>query len=309
MRTPVFFSWQSDTPAESGQDVIRLALERATSHIAADLSQPYRPEIDQDTRGVPGSPAMVEAILEKINSCAVFVADVTLSYRRQLDRPRSAPNPNVLLELGYALRRLSSHRVLMVLDVDYGGPEELPFDLRGNRVIPYRGSTISPDDSELDSLALRLEDDLRTILRTAGLPDDLAPALDITLEFEKVRIEPRRHDYRLVVQLLNRGSEIIRDWEIEVRFPRITLDPDKSYPIDESASDPSVAVMRMTEQGHSGPIHPGARKTVLCVDYVMNDVLFRMADALFAFKVGATAYVADKKVTSSSRRFGDLQIY
>jgi hypothetical protein len=134
MDVKVFFSWQSDTQPETGRQLIERALYRAAAAVAADTSIPYRPEVDQDTRGVPGAPAMVAAILGKIDACSVFVADVTLTFERP-ERERKSPNPNVLLELGYALRRLGQHRVLLVLDTTNGGAEKLPFDLRGNRAI------------------------------------------------------------------------------------------------------------------------------------------------------------------------------
>lgn len=50
---------------------------------------------------------------------------------------RSSPNPNVLLELGYAVSQLGWDRIVMVMNTAFGDVTQLPFDLRGRRVLPY----------------------------------------------------------------------------------------------------------------------------------------------------------------------------
>ncbi len=46
---------------------------------------------------------------------------------------KAMPNPNVLLELGYAAAKLGWDRLVLVMNTNYGHPEELPFDLRNRR--------------------------------------------------------------------------------------------------------------------------------------------------------------------------------
>jgi hypothetical protein len=228
MNVHVFFSWQSDSPADRGRQLLERALDRATAAVAADTSVPYRPSLDQDTRGVPGAPAMVAALLRQIDACSIFVADVTLSFAL-VERDRRAPNPNVLLELGYALQRLGPERVILVLDTANGGPERLPFDLRGNRAITYS----SQDDPETSETALiaQLSEGLALILRSVGPPADIVPPVTIDLEFSKERIESDRHDYRLHVSASNRGDTQLRDWSVELRFPSALLNPQRNYPV------------------------------------------------------------------------------
>jgi hypothetical protein len=48
-------------------------------------------------------------------------------------------------ELGYALARVGRDRVVMVLNLAYGKPDELPFDLRHMRVMTY---TAKPDETD-----------------------------------------------------------------------------------------------------------------------------------------------------------------
>jgi hypothetical protein len=135
MASTIFYSWQSDLPNATNRGFIQTALERAARSIRDDASISVEPVVDRDTAGVPGSPDIATTILQKIDSCDVFVCDVSIINSGQGQRP--APNPNVLFELGYALKRLGWGRVIMILNAAFGLVSELPFDLRMKRVLVY----------------------------------------------------------------------------------------------------------------------------------------------------------------------------
>jgi hypothetical protein len=131
----IFWSWQSDTPPASGRDFVKSALSEAIEQMAEELalSEAERPELDHDTKDVPGLAPIADTIFDKIDSAALFVADVTLTGATT-DGEKRTPNPNVLIELGYALKALGTERIVLVAN-SAGGfrPEDLPFDLRHRR--------------------------------------------------------------------------------------------------------------------------------------------------------------------------------
>ncbi len=100
----VFYSWQSWTDAGANRNFIEDCLERAIKEIRKDDSLRLDPVIDRDVQGVPGSADIANTILSKIAEADVFVADV--SFVNDLAPGRRTPNPNVLMELGYALAKL-----------------------------------------------------------------------------------------------------------------------------------------------------------------------------------------------------------
>ena len=60
---------------------------------------------------MPGAPDIARAILEKIAAADLIVADISIING---DRDgRRTPNPNVLIELGYALCALGPERVVL----------------------------------------------------------------------------------------------------------------------------------------------------------------------------------------------------
>jgi hypothetical protein len=122
MNLKLFYSWQSDTDEKSNRFFVRDALELACKGLE------YQVELDEATRGVPGSPSIVDSIFRKIEGSALFIPDITL-VGRYSDR-KHAVNPNVLIEYGYALCSLGEGRIIPFINRYYGDPESLPFDLR-----------------------------------------------------------------------------------------------------------------------------------------------------------------------------------
>lgn len=129
----VFYSWQSDLPRKSTRDVIHGAAATAIRSIVADGTLVDSPRLDHDTLNVAGAPEIARTIFEKIDESAIFIADVTfIAVSKQEDsnkKPKYLPNPNVLIELGYAASQLGYERLVLVFNSAYGKPEDLPFDL------------------------------------------------------------------------------------------------------------------------------------------------------------------------------------
>jgi hypothetical protein len=141
----IFWSWQSDTPGKIGRHFVRDVLNAAIDELkqSLEVDEPSEREaksaihLDHDRKGVAGSPDLARTILEKIENSAVFVADVTpvgFVFEAPDDLTSAVTkkiiNPNVAIELGYALHALSDSALLMVMNEHYGSRAELPFDLQ-----------------------------------------------------------------------------------------------------------------------------------------------------------------------------------
>ncbi len=168
----VFWSWQSDRLSAVTKDFIKLALSQALKKVAAELEleTAQRFELDHDTKGEAGLVEIVATIFRKIDECEVFVADITpVAVTVSNAVEKMIPNPNVMIELGYALRELGHQRIITVANLAFGGrPEDLPFDLRHRRgAITY--SLENADDPSLEK-------------KRKALVEQLAGALRINLE-------------------------------------------------------------------------------------------------------------------------------
>jgi hypothetical protein len=169
-RATIFYSWQSDLPSGTNRTFIETALENAVQTIGSDADLAVEAVIDRDTLNVPGSPEIGKTIFEKIDRADVFVADVSIINGASDDR--KAPNPNVLVEVGWAMKSLGPERIVLVMNRAFGRPEDLPFDLRGRRTAAYSASVGEKDRSaERKQLAVALEISIRSAIhspRTTG---------------------------------------------------------------------------------------------------------------------------------------------
>ncbi|CAG2535059.1 hypothetical protein MAR621_00173 [Maribacter dokdonensis] len=138
----IFYSWQSDLTGKSNRNLINNCLEKAIKELKKNSQNEFHLEInlDRDTRNKSGSPSISKTIFDKINTSDVFIADVSIinnNLYNKAFKSRLTPNPNVLIELGYAINLLGWERIICVNNLKYGKNEILPFDIRGHRITSY----------------------------------------------------------------------------------------------------------------------------------------------------------------------------
>ncbi len=181
MDVTVFYAWQDDRPGKCNRRLIHDAAEAACKRITDDPANDFEVRLDQDTAGRPGMCDIPNTILEKIRDCDVLLADLTFvgTTDPEVTPRKQIPNPNVLMELGYAVGCKATDesdgfdRVIGVMNVTYGKPEEQMFDIKRRRPISYElpeGSDKEQVQRARKSLSKDTENALRTILNEAVLP-------------------------------------------------------------------------------------------------------------------------------------------
>lgn len=138
MTQTVFYSWQSDLPNNTNRSFIEDAIKKAIRNVSqdAEVEEAMRDgklAFDKDTQGVSGTPPIVDVILNKISACTIFVPDLTFVTTTQ--KGRGLPNPNVLIEYGWALNSVGHACTVPVMNVAFGVPDEksMPFNMRHMR--------------------------------------------------------------------------------------------------------------------------------------------------------------------------------
>ncbi len=231
MAQQIFYSWQADTASACNKNLVSRALTDAIAVLNADAavedaqrySRDERIALDHDTTGEPGSPPIVDTIFGKIDRAAAFVSDLT--YVAERKDGRRMPNPNVLLEHGWALKALSWRAVISVMNTAHGHPKDhaLPFDLQH-----ARGPILfdCPDEADAET---------RGTVRRA-LAKALAPRLRATLDDATLRdarrspaAEPHPHDLALIAQwkacLGDPLRRFLRDHDFGEAYRRKLLQP------------------------------------------------------------------------------------
>lgn len=131
----IFYSWQSDLPGKYTRNIVGDSIDAVVKFLANTIT--IIP--DRDTRDRTGSPNIEQTIFEKIDDCDLFIGDLSIvaSYVDKDGNTKYSPNPNVLIELGYAVKVLGWENVICFLNTDFGEEKLLPFDLNHHRVTGY----------------------------------------------------------------------------------------------------------------------------------------------------------------------------
>jgi len=136
MRTlKLFFSWQSDV--KDNHEKIGVALRKACDDIRSEGE--YDIVYDESTWARSGSPVIEDVVLEKIQKCDLFVADLTPVATTS---KKDFPNPNVMYELGVAKSSMIDDVILML----YTGTidtNRMPFDINHKRLSRFSKSKIT----------------------------------------------------------------------------------------------------------------------------------------------------------------------
>lgn len=135
MNNSIFYSWQSDLPSNTNRGFIEECIKEAIKMLKKTYNFSLEIKIDKDTKNETGTPDIVNTIFNKIERAKIFVADISIVNSNS--EGRKTPNPNVLLELGYAAKVVGWERIICVFNKDFGEFEDLPFDLRFRRPLVY----------------------------------------------------------------------------------------------------------------------------------------------------------------------------
>lgn len=167
----IFYSWQSDLPKDTNLNAVRQSLRDASNQIENEITD-TRIDVDEATRDTTGSPNIPKTIFEKISASDIFVCDLTTINTSASAEFRRVPNPNVLIELGYAIATLGWERIIMLFNKVHGTfPTDLPFDIDRHRATPFEIND-KKDNNGKSQLSQVLKVSIRAIIEKVPLKPD-----------------------------------------------------------------------------------------------------------------------------------------
>lgn len=188
MPCTVFYSWQSDTEQRVNRYFLKDCLSDALVVLADgdnldEVTRGGELHLDHDTNGVYGDVDVLATIFEKITACDIFVADITIVAKTA--DGKQCPNPNVLLELGYAIEAAGPERTIKVMNEHYGAAKAgLPFDMAHKRFpLCY---TLAPDAGKAEKAKIRKQVAREFADIISGMLRETGPKALQKLEFQGV---------------------------------------------------------------------------------------------------------------------------
>lgn len=141
MKVNIFYSWQSDLPNNKNRSLIEDCINKALKNVFEAnkvISEYY---LDSDSRNEAGTPDLVSSIFSKIDICDIFICDISIvNGKERQDEARLMPNPNVMIELGYAAKSIDWSNIICIFNKEFGEIEDLPFDIRFRKPITYNSA-------------------------------------------------------------------------------------------------------------------------------------------------------------------------
>lgn len=153
MARTIFYSWQSDLKPRQHRYFIEKCLKNALNELEHDAN--IYMEFDRDTFGMNGSPDITQTIFDKIDKSVLFVCDISIVSSLET---KKTPNPNVLIELGYALSKLGWEHIICLFDGNTGSINDLPFDLRQKRITVFNPENPKEEKRITDILKQNIEE-------------------------------------------------------------------------------------------------------------------------------------------------------
>lgn len=177
MELKIFYSWQSDLPKNQNLNFIETSIKDALKKLRQQKPISLDIKLDKATRNLAGSPDIAESIFSKIGNSSIFIADISI-INKDYDGLRKTPNPNVLVELGYAARSLGWEKIICVYNTNFGNYNDLPFDLRNRRILDYTSK------NGKDELSRKIESAIREMNKKGNLTNKILDFLKKDIDNE-----------------------------------------------------------------------------------------------------------------------------
>ena len=184
----IFYSWQSYIGGKANREYIQEQIQSSCNKLGLNAT------ILEDSRGTTGAADIPNIILSKIIQSDIFICDITPVNTIDLPngKKRAIPNPNVMFELGFAVRSLGWDMVLLVVNQEYGDVEFMPFDISKHTIITYRRK----EGVQESDTSLELEDSIKKII------DNYDELIELKNSFDY-----RKHDIEIYNKLMSFMTE------------------------------------------------------------------------------------------------------
>lgn len=121
---------------------IRAALRDASNKLESQIAGLHI-KVDEATSNQVGALHIPNVILQNISNSDVLVVDLS-TVGSTIDGAKKLQNPNVLIELGYAISQLGWDRIIVLFNKEFGDFKDFPFDIEKRSCLDFK--IISEDD-------------------------------------------------------------------------------------------------------------------------------------------------------------------
>lgn len=152
-------------------------------------------------------------------------------------------------------------------------------------------------------------DSLRDVLPTwKDLPTDPAAQVKLEISYKDERITGERHDYQLVISIINSGTDRIEQFQVDVMFPNAFLEQGTLYGLeDPKRRTRTHRLFMVTEQITRRPLYPESTLLAMTIPYFVDRNTYRDHEEFLDQEVSATFYSKGMKPVKTKKSMRELQ--
>jgi len=134
------------------------------------------------------------------------------------------------------------------------------------------------------------------------------PDVDIEILYRTSKKSSDVHEYQLEVRVINRESEPIESYYVEIEFPAEFIPPTVSFPneVKERRTD-KVRLFRVTRDDTRKILYPGDPICIYCLDYFVSELIYQKNNREFAQKMSVAFAPQGRQKKMVERPFKELQ--
>ena len=245
--------------------------------------------------------ALTENVLSRLNQCVGFIA--ILHARGEVTLPSGIKHTrgSVWVEQEIAIAAFIAQ--VLKTPIKVAAYISRSIKREGMREQLHLNPVLFGDDREV-------LDSLRSLLPTwRGTAKGLSPVkLEIT--YNKKRITQERHDYELVVTLVNTGTTRIEKYEVDVLFPNLFLEQGTSSALEVPCQRTKThRFFRVTEATKREPLCANSPLPALTVSYFVDHDIFWSHEGALDQSVIVTFYGENLEPVKVEKKMRELQIF
>lgn len=131
-------------------------------------------------------------------------------------------------------------------------------------------------------------------------------SLELVLKIEKKKITAGRHDYDWVVEVKNTGEAKVKEYHVDIEFPKAVLSNAKFVHEIEGRSSRTHLFLRSPIPSQMEPIYPGDSKPILRLNYHVDDRIYYNHEIMNS-SVKASLYDSEGLIVDKSLIFREIQ--
>lgn len=247
---------------------------------------PYEPFFAQEETNFKG---LTEHIFDALDRCVGFIG--VLHKRESISTKKDLYRISIFIEQEIAIQAFLEHKLKRNINAIFFREKEVC--LEGMREHIMINSHLFENTNEIINKLKEILPQWKNLK-----PQLPKKSISISLQRKDLKIESKRHDYKLIVVVTNTGKIPIKIHSVEVEFPKLLVDSQMGNPYLKGIKNnyPNICIFQTSENftKYGKKLLPGKSIDTIFIQYYVDTGIYRKFDTIKDIPAKATVYPDDE---------------